>query len=199
VVIIPDIWGLRPLFVDHAERIANQWNARVAVFEPFGNRSMPPIDDGIEPRAQVVSELDDLDLIADAHEAASLLETERTCILGFCLGGMYAMKAAGAGRFDRAVSFYGQIRLPDAWKGPGQREPLSWMAEPGRCPLFSVLGGLDSHTPPDAIAELSALPDVTIALYAEADHGFVHDPSRPSHRADDAADAWLRVHAFITE
>ena len=33
--------------------------------------------------------------------------------------------------------------------------------------------------------------------YEGADHGFVHDPSRPAHRADDAADAWSRVLAFL--
>ncbi|MEO2155099.1 MAG: dienelactone hydrolase family protein [Acidimicrobiales bacterium] len=33
--------------------------------------------------------------------------------------------------------------------------------------------------------------------YAGADHGFVHDPSRPAHRAEDAADAWRRVVAWL--
>ena len=30
-----------------------------------------------------------------------------------------------------------------------------------------------------------------------ADHGFVHDPDRPAHRAADAADAWNRVLEFL--
>ena len=38
------------------------------------------------------------------------------------------------------------------------------------------------------IEEAEAL-GVEIARYDEADHGFVHDASRPTHRADDAADA----------
>jgi dienelactone hydrolase len=33
--------------------------------------------------------------------------------------------------------------------------------------------------------------------YEGAEHGFVHDASRPAHRADDAADAWRRVIAFL--
>ena len=35
--------------------------------------------------------------------------------------------------------------------------------------------------------------------YPSAEHGFVHDPDRPAHRADDAADAWRRAIAFFVE
>jgi NADH:ubiquinone oxidoreductase subunit K len=41
----------------------------------------------------------------------------------------------------------------------------------------------------DALAATGA----TVVRYEGADHGFVHDPTRPAHRADDAADAWSRV------
>jgi carboxymethylenebutenolidase len=37
-----------------------------------------------------------------------------------------------------------------------------------------------------------------VVLYPEGEHGFVHDPERPIHRAADAADAWRRVLAFLT-
>ena len=47
------------------------------------------------------------------------------------------------------------------------------------------------------MADAEAL-GVEIARYEEADHGFVHDASRPTHRADDAADAWRRAVAFLT-
>ena len=33
--------------------------------------------------------------------------------------------------------------------------------------------------------------------YEGAEHGFVHDPTRPAHRADDAADAWDRVLTWL--
>jgi len=35
--------------------------------------------------------------------------------------------------------------------------------------------------------------------YEGADHGFVHDDTRPTHRAEDAADAWRRAIAFLSE
>ncbi len=42
-------------------------------------------------------------------------------------------------------------------------------------------------------------PEVQVVVYDEADRGFVHDPSRPSHRESDAEDAWRRVRAFLSE
>ena len=55
--------------------------------------------------------------------------------------------------------------------------------------------------PPADIEALRAAwadrPDCEIVVYPDADHGFVHDPERPAHRADDAADAWRRALAFL--
>ena len=117
--------------------------------------------------------------------------------MGFCMGGMYALKAAGTGRFDRAVSFYGMIRVPEQFRGPGHGEPLTWLDRPGRCPVLAVIGGRDPWTPPADVEALRSRPDVEVVVYPEADHGFVHDPARPTHRPDDAADAWRRVAAFL--
>ena len=52
--------------------------------------------------------------------------------------------------------------------------------------------------PLDQIADLQAA-DAEVVIYEGADHGFVHDPSRPTHRADDAADAWARAIAFLNQ
>jgi carboxymethylenebutenolidase len=39
---------------------------------------------------------------------------------------------------------------------------------------------------------------VEVVRYEGADHGFAHDPSRPAHRPDDAADAWRRAVAHLS-
>ena len=50
----------------------------------------------------------------------------------------------------------------------------------------------------DALRALwSGLPDHEVVVYPGAEHGFVHDPDRPAHRPDDAADAWRRALAFL--
>ena len=63
--------------------------------------------------------------------------------------------------------------------------------------MLAIVGERDPYTPADAIDELGTT-GVTVVRYPEAEHGFVHDPSRPSHRPADAADAWARCRAWIT-
>ena len=58
--------------------------------------------------------------------------------------------------------------------------------------VLAVIGTDDAWTPPEHVEELEAT-GATVLRYVGADHGFVHDASRPAHRADDAADAWRRV------
>ena len=70
------------------------------------------------------------------------------------------------------------------------------------CPTLAIFGGDDPFTPAADIEALRAAwadrPDCEIVVYPEAEHGFVHAPERPAHRADDAADAWRRVLAFLS-
>jgi carboxymethylenebutenolidase len=69
------------------------------------------------------------------------------------------------------------------------------------CPTLAIFGGQDGYSPAADIDALRAAwanrPDCQIVVYDEADHGFVHAPERPTHRADDAADAWRRALAFL--
>lgn len=192
LVLIPDIIGLRPLFVEHAQRIATEQGWAVCVIEPWPGREELPLAE----RLQQGGTLSDERLLGDAIAAADACEVEPCAITGFCMGGMYTLKAAGTGRFHRAVAFYGMVRVPEQWKGPDQGEPLDALASPRRCPTMAVMGTADSWAPPDDLDALEAA-GVTVVRYEGADHGFVHDPARPTHRPDDAADAWRRALAFL--
>jgi carboxymethylenebutenolidase len=199
VVVFPDIHGLRPLFDDLATQLADERAWAVAEVELFPNLAPGA---SVDDRFAAVSTLDDGRILADASAAADLLveqaNVDRVGVMGFCIGGMYAYKAAATSRFDRAVSFYGMIRLPAAWRGAGQREPLVALGDPHVSPILSVVGGLDPYTPAQDVAELGRFgPLVTVVAFPEADHGFVHDPSRPAHRPEDAASAWTAVAEFL--
>ena len=196
VVVIPDIMGLRPLFDELTASLARAHGWAVCAIEPFPGQEDQPLEERLE---RGVAALVDERILGDALAAADELGTgERTAVLGFCMGGMYTLKAAGTDRFDRAVAFYGMIRLPENWRGAGHGEPLDALRRPERTTrVLAILGGRDQWTPPGDRAELAALPDVEVVLYGEAEHGFVHDASRPAHRAEDAADAWKRVAAFL--
>jgi carboxymethylenebutenolidase len=119
--------------------------------------------------------------------------------MGFCMGGMYALKAASTGRYDVAVSFYGMIRVPVAWRGPDHAEPLALLAGERTSPVLAIIGGKDPFTPSEDVAELSKLGAlVRVVKFPDAEHGFVHDPDRPAHRPDDATQAWHHVVSFLS-
>jgi carboxymethylenebutenolidase len=194
LVLIPDIMGLRPLFDDHAQRLADDNGWAVAAVEPWPGREDMPLEDRLEK----VGTIDDQAFLADLTGAADLLELDPVAITGFCMGGMFTLKATGTGRFHRAVAFYGMIKVPDHWRGDGTIEPLDALRSPDACPTMAIIGTVDQWTPADDVAELEAA-GVTVVRYEGADHGFVHDDSRPAHRAEDAADAWQRAVAFLSE
>lgn len=198
LIVIPDVWGLRPLFTEMCDDLAARTGWSVGTFEPFPGRDLPNEGDpdAGPARFAVLPELSDDRLLGDAVDLADLTGCDDVGLIGFCMGGMYALKAAATGRFDRIAAFYGMIRVPEAWQGPGQGEPLAALDARGSTEVMAVVGSVDPYTPTDHVQELRDR-GVDVVHYEGADHGFVHDPTRPSHRADDAADAWDRVLTFL--
>ena len=203
IALHPDIGGIRPLFDDICRRLATHGYA-VCAPEPFTRAPAETRESADVPaRMQAVGQLDDEHQLGDLDAAADYLvvhdDVTRVAVMGFCMGGMQALKAAAGDRFDRAVAFYGMVRPPEPMQGPRMREPLA--TAPTVVPTLAILGGVDALIPPADVDALRAAwadrPDCEIVLYPEADHGFLHDPSRPTHRGDDAADAWERVLGFL--
>ncbi len=194
LVIAPDIFGLRPLFDDMVARLASVWSMTVVAVDPF-----PGLDLGeeVEQRFAAVPTLDDDILLRDLIEAADATGCDRVGLLGFCMGGMYCFKAARSDRFAKIASFYGMIRLPEAWKGPAQGEPLDHLAAGHPDRVLAIIGELDTYTPPDDVVALEAA-GANVVRYPEAEHGFAHAPERPAHRPADASDAFQRAHTWLT-
>ena len=92
------------------------------------------------------------------------------------------------------------VRTPDGWNGPGHTiEPLD-----GRGRDVPDARDLRIGRPCTPAADIDALraawsgrTDCEIVVVEGADHGFVHDPDRPVHRADDAAACWDRAIAWV--
>jgi carboxymethylenebutenolidase len=204
LVLHPDLMGIRPLFDDLAWRLATHGFA-VCSPEPFARAGADVLASAdAAPRFAVIPTLDDAiqmgDLVAAADYVVAHDGVTEVAVTGFCMGGMQVLKAAALGRFTRAVMFYGMIAVPTDWAGPRLRDPLAEAA--AGCPTLAILGGVDPYTPDADVAALRAVwkarPECEIVVYPEADHGFVHDASRPAHRSDDAADAWRRTLAFLS-
>src|SRR5690606_22728779 len=113
-------------------------------------------EDGFARRSEALTRLDDTAILSDLSVAADLTGAAPVAVMGFCMGGMYALKASALGRFDRAVSFYGMARVPEHWAGPGQGEPLPALARRGSCQVLSLVGTADTFVPIGDIEALEA-------------------------------------------
>jgi carboxymethylenebutenolidase len=195
LVIAPDIFGLRPLFDDMVERLSREWQMSVIAVEPFPGQTL---SEEIADRFAAAAHLDDELHLRDLTEAADYLGTSRVGLMGFCIGGMYCFKAGRSSRFDRIASFYGMIHVPEAWAGPGQGDPINQLRAGHPDRVLALIGTQDPYTPPDHVNELRAV-GVSVREYPEAVHAFAHDPARPVHRPDDAADAFSATRNWLLE
>ncbi|MCP3976714.1 MAG: dienelactone hydrolase family protein [bacterium] len=195
LVIITDLHGLRPLFDGHVARLQEEGFAAVAC-EPWWDEA-PGHD--LEERLAALARSDNRTMVDRVVAAADSTGCETVDVIGFCMGGNATMKAAASGRFRRAVSFYGMVSVPEDWAGPGDVPVTDIAAD--MCPTLAIFGALDPWIPLDQVHELegawAARPDCDVVVYPDADHGFVHDPERTTHRPGDAADAWNRTLQFL--
>lgn len=195
LVLFPDIGGLRPLFFDMGNELAAEHGWAVAAIELWPGQEHLPLSDRLER----VGTLDDARFMADASEAAALLDVEPVAALGFCMGGMLALKAAALDQFDRVVSCYGMVRVPDRWRSSSMADAIDVLERGGpavAAKVLSVAGTEDPYLPLRDVEDLEAL-GASVVRYDGAEHGFMHDAARPGHRPDDAADAWRRIDAWL--
>ena len=192
IVLIPDIMGLRPLFEEHCARLCKEWKVSVCAPELFPGGEKWTLDQ----RMKKAKQLDDEEKIKDILAAAQRTGCDTVHLVGFCMGGMYALKAAVEDRFTKCVSFYGMIRVPKQWKSKSQREPLDLLRDRAAMHVMHIAGDNDQWVPVSDIDELKKLGATTL-VYKGAEHGFVHDPDRPAHRPKDAKDAWTKAKKFL--
>jgi len=210
VVMIHDVWGLADHTRDLARRLARAGYQVLAIDLYRREAEVKITDPGAWMRAlsdpQVLS-----DLGAAAHYLPALPETsDRVGVLGFCMGGMYALMAGCADLgFSAAVPFYGLLSHAqgilhdpaglDRARKP--REPIAMAAEL-RCPLLAFFGDRDSFIPQSDVQALGrelarSGAEWEVVVVPGAGHAFMNDTRPDAYRPDDAAAAWRRTVEFL--
>jgi dienelactone hydrolase len=192
LVIIPSMPGTTPAFEELAADLAHERGWTVCLPEIVTDDP----NHGFEERRSKVVGLRDEVVFEALRDAASATGAPRLALIGFCIGGMYAMKATSLPTFDRIVAFYGMPRIPPYWRSPHQGEPLDYLRG-NTDRILAIFGEQDEFIP---LADIEAVEQagVPVVRYPEAGHAFAHDPDHPHHRAADAADAWRRALDFIS-
>ena len=209
VVIVHDVWGLSDHYRDLARRFAAEGFTTLAVNCYRGLGTVEISDPGAWMRG-----LSDPDLLAQVARAAQELRdahgSSRVAVVGFCMGGSYALMAGcGTPGIDAVVPFYGilshghgLLHAPeglDPRKKP--REPLAAAAHLA-CPLLAFFGAEDAYVPVSDVEDLkqalarTAQPS-EVVVYPDAGHAFMNDTRPQAYRPEIAADAWRRMTAFL--
>jgi carboxymethylenebutenolidase len=127
--------------------------------------------------------------------------TGHTGVIGFCMGGGFALLCAPRGEFSVASVNYGEV--------PADAERLL----AGSCPVVASYGSRDlmGTGPPQRLAEALTALDVPhdVHVYPGAGHSFMSPKptalrplvrlARLDYQAQAAEDAWQRIFAFFGE
>jgi carboxymethylenebutenolidase len=199
VVVIHESWGLNGDIRAHADRLAREGYLALAPDLYRGKSFARCLRDMFRQlHAGSGSAFDVIDA-ARATLAARPDSTGKTGVLGFCLGGGFALLCAPRGEFSVASVNYGEVPADAA------------RVLAGSCPIVASYGARDpmGAGPPrrldDALTGLNVPHDVK--LYPDAGHSFMSTKptalapltrlARLDYKPESAEDSWQRIFAFF--
>ena len=205
IVLFPDVRGISETYRRAAARIAG-FGTAVLLLDPYSRKGVPELPD-MATTLRWIASLPDERVLGDVEAAVAHLGTVpavgggRTGILGFCLGGQYAIQAAcRIPSLAACVSFYGMLRYAER----NERKPASPLdLAPGlACPLLGLYGADDPLVPVEDRAALEAVlrrgkQPFGLHVFGGAAHAFANDARPEAFRPESAAVAWQLVEAFL--
>jgi carboxymethylenebutenolidase len=161
LVVIQEIFGVNSHIREVTDGFAREGFKSIApaLFDRVERGVELGYDGTIERGRGIAMKLTPEQILADVAAAIDALELERVGIVGYCLGGSIAWRAASALPVKAAVAYYGGM-IPKL------------LDQPPRCPLIAHFGEKDHFIPmSDVQAIKERYPDIPIYVY-DADHGF---------------------------
>jgi carboxymethylenebutenolidase len=189
MVILPDVRGLHPFYVDLAHRFAEAGFDSIA-FDYFGRTAGEQRDESVDWQQHIEQVTPD-HVRLDAGAAVETLRSEdarAVFTVGFCFGGGHSWRLSASDlSLDGTIGFYGRpARVTD-------------VIDDISSPLLMLVAGADQATP---LEEFHAL-DAALTAAAKEHEMYVYDGAPHSFFdrgfadwRDACADAWARIIAF---
>ncbi|MGH8924496.1 MAG: dienelactone hydrolase family protein [Acidimicrobiia bacterium] len=200
VVVLPDVRGIYPFYNELAVRLAEAGHDAVTI-DYFGRTAGRHARSADFPYQDHVAQTTYEGVRLDVAAAVELLHEDNpereVFTLGFCFGGSNSWQQAANGHgLAGAIGFYG---VPGRIRPQGGRSSID-LASEMECPVLALIGGDDASIPPEMVDEFDraltkAGVEHEIHVYPDAPHSFF-DRAQEQF-ADESADAWRRVLAFI--
>jgi carboxymethylenebutenolidase len=194
IIVIHEIWGLNDWVKEQASKLADQGYVALAIDLYRGKVATTP-DEGHEIMRGVPEDRARRDL----HAAMVLLQSQsdvkkdRIAVIGWCMGGGYALDVAMQEPTLRAaVINYGHLAADDD------------SVKPIHASILGLFGGKDRGIAVYDVMKFEAMLQkqgnrVEIHVYPDAGHAFENPNNKDGYRADDAADAWQRTVTFLAD
>lgn len=192
LVVIHEWWGLNDWVKDQASKLADQGYVTLAIDLYRGKVAATP-----EVAHEIMRGVPDDRAARDLHSGVEFLQSQtnvnksRLGVIGWCMGGGYALNAAlNEPELRAAVINYGHLAT-----NPAQLAKTN-------AAILGIFGGKDRGIPVDDVNKFADLlkkagKKVEIKIYSDAGHAFENPNNKEGYRADDAADAWKRTVAFL--
>ena len=194
IIVIQEWWGLNDWVKEQADRFASQGYVALA---PDLYRGKVANDPGLAH--ELMRGMPDDRALNDLKGAFNELTTrrdvdpKRIAIIGWCMGGGWALKLAATEPRSKAVVVnYGQLMTDQS------------VVANLRPAILGNFGAEDRGIPPaDVKAFETTLKqtghDVDIKIYEGAGHGFMNPNNKEGYAPAATADAWTRIDAFLSK
>lgn len=208
IVVVPEIWGVHAHIADVCRRFAKAGYYAIASELYFRQGDPKVIPDTQALIRDIVAKVPDDQVMNDLDSSVAFAKSEskgdtaKLGVTGFCWGGRITwLYAAHNPSLKAGVAWYGRVVGESTALTP--KHPVD-IAKELKAPVLGLYGGADSGIPSDTVEKMRealkagspAAQKSRIDVYPDTPHAFNAD-YRPSHRKDQAEDAWKKALAWF--
>jgi carboxymethylenebutenolidase len=210
VVLIMHMPGWDEWIIETTRKLAHHGFATISPHLYFREGSGPPDDLGARVRA--AGGVPDVQVVGDAKGAAAYLRAQpnsngKVGVMGFCSGGRHAyLIASKLPEIDALVDCWGGNVVVDDPKALNDKRPVAPIDFTAsiKCPIIGLFGNDDENPNADQVNRTEAVlkklgKTYEFHRYDGAGHAFFNYSRGPAYRAEQAADGWKKVFAFLNK